>query len=881
MFADVRHHCSDGARAAALLLRGLAAAADRHGEPTGPGDPSPVRRRPARRRRPRPGARSAGRRRPLGLGPVGRQLRRGTAGTPPSLPPPAPAHAGAARPAPGPSRRTRSPGPRTAGSPARPATRRSTASTARPRGSGSPYGLDAGHGGPPPDAAPHRTGDGSTHPTGTRRPARGAGTRRTAPERGTAAAAAATTHGPPARRRRRTAVAGARARRRRPRPRRHPRRRPRRRGARRPHHLLGAHRTGPGAGPAAPPRRAPCGNCWTRCTAGSCGTPRRPRRRHDRHPERRPDAARLTGVAPDRVAGLLAAGGAAEPTVPLCGPQLPAAAVRRPAGGAPGPVRTRGVPARRRRPRRPPGGRAPRPPRPARRPPRPVPVRRPRRGRRVDPRRAPRRGPRTRTAPPRRRQDRAGGVRGRAGGPAVATRPAPPHPPAAGELSFRTHDGTAMRFPARFGRDRELPGPPGRLARAVTLGVDWTVLQYRIPAPCDPRAMNALEREAAAAVALERRYGDAPFGEVFTRVVGYDLDAPEPFVLYRIADAGPLATLGGALGVAEQQRILAQLVLAVRLLDAAGFVHRAIGPETVRWDGRHVRLCEPHAALRTGEPREAAGAAPWASPNSGRAPGRPTPRRPVVGGPADVLPPRRAPRPGRGPPADLADFRGLTALAHGGAFHAAAAGRPAPAELMRLLNAPDPLAASAGGPRRAGPRPRRTRRPTGPQTRRARHRPGPRPRTRSGGRRPAAAPSCSTSSAAPAPAARRPAARSPPGPGPGRTGAPLPALPAARRLRRDPPRDDRRPRRAHPPRPERGTPARPRRGRPAQGVPAVPARRRGPAARTPRAVPQARPARCPSPSSAAPASARPTCSRPCWARSSRAASNRTDSSACP
>ncbi|NKY16128.1 hypothetical protein HGA06_18920, partial [Streptomyces somaliensis DSM 40738] len=42
---------------------------------------------------------------------------------------------------------------------------------------------------------------------------------------------------------------------------------------------------------------------------------------HDPHPGRRPDATRMTGVAPDRVAGLLAPDGDTEPTVPLCGPQ--------------------------------------------------------------------------------------------------------------------------------------------------------------------------------------------------------------------------------------------------------------------------------------------------------------------------------------------------------------------------------------------------------------------------------------------------------------------------------------------------------------------------------------------------------------------------------
>ncbi|GAA4896479.1 hypothetical protein GCM10023237_13690 [Streptomyces coeruleoprunus] len=42
---------------------------------------------------------------------------------------------------------------------------------------------------------------------------------------------------------------------------------------------------------------------------------------YDRHPEQRPDAARLTGVAPDRIAEVLAPENGADRTVPLCGPQ--------------------------------------------------------------------------------------------------------------------------------------------------------------------------------------------------------------------------------------------------------------------------------------------------------------------------------------------------------------------------------------------------------------------------------------------------------------------------------------------------------------------------------------------------------------------------------
>ncbi|UUS33433.1 hypothetical protein NRO40_23225 [Streptomyces changanensis] len=266
------------------------------------------------------------------------------------------------------------------------------------------------------------------------------------------------------------------------------------------------------------------------------------------------------------------------------------------------------------------------------------------------------------------------------------------------ELSFLTHQGNLVRFAARFGPDEEVPGRPGRVTRTVTLGLDWTVRQYRV-APGDPHAHAALEREAAAAVALERRYGPERFGEVFTRVVGYSLDAPEPFVLYRIAGGEPLAAYGGALGVEEQQQVLAQLVLAVRLLEEAGLVHRAVGPDSVRWDGRHVRLAEPHAALRAGEPREAYGTAPWASPEQRHGTGTADPRDDLwsVAQVGYFLAAGRPDR-GGGPPADLAGFRGLAALDHGGAFAPQAAGRPAPAELMRLLNVPDPLALTAGGP---------------------------------------------------------------------------------------------------------------------------------------------------------------------------------------
>ncbi|RSS32049.1 hypothetical protein EF906_34605, partial [Streptomyces sp. WAC08241] len=251
----------------------------------------------------------------------------------------------------------------------------------------------------------------------------------------------------------------------------------------------------------------------------------------------------------------------------------------------------------------------------------------------------------------------------------------------------------------RYGEDRRPPGRPGILARRATLGAGAHVLQYRLASSAqgDPRAYALLEREAAAAVALERRYGTEKFGAVLARIVGFDLTAPEPFVLYRPPGGRPLSEWAGRLGAEDQERITGQLAMAVRLLADADLVHRAIGPDTVRWDGARVRLCEPYAAQRAGEPREPFGAAPWASPEQRAGQGDADPRDDLwsVAHLAHYLLSGRPAR-GEGPPADLADYRRLAALGQAGLFAARAADRPPPTALLRLLHVPDPLAARAG-----------------------------------------------------------------------------------------------------------------------------------------------------------------------------------------
>ncbi|WP_236242223.1 hypothetical protein [Streptomyces sp. CC228A] len=164
MFADVRHHCSDGARAAALLLRGLAAAADRHGEPTGPGDPSPYGGGPhaGAAHAQAPGAPDGGD--PWdwdrwGDSSAGDGWYAAEPAAPGARPPGPPAGTGSVPQDP-------LAWPADGGQPGAPGHPPEHGVYGAPRGSGSPYGPDAGHGGPPPDAAPHRTGDGEHAPDG-------------------------------------------------------------------------------------------------------------------------------------------------------------------------------------------------------------------------------------------------------------------------------------------------------------------------------------------------------------------------------------------------------------------------------------------------------------------------------------------------------------------------------------------------------------------------------------------------------------------------------------------------------------------------------------------------------------------------------------------
>ena len=268
-------------------------------------------------------------------------------------------------------------------------------------------------------------------------------------------------------------------------------------------------------------------------------------------------------------------------------------------------------------------------------------------------------------------------------------------------LEFFTPAGGLVSFPVHY--EPEVPAPgrdPVVIRRAVLKG--RSVIQYRLPrsAAKDRRAREALEREVRAALALTREYGSERHRRHFTRFAGHNLDASEPFVLYadtQAPGAEPLARCAGRLGVEQLRTVMAQLTRVVRLLGHAGFVHRALTPQTVWWDGKHVRIAGPYAALPTGVPREPYGPAPWSAPEQRSGRGTADSRDDlwsavqlmyfvVSGRPAE----------GTGQPPDLAAYSQLAALHDSGVFAPRAGQRPHAADVLRLLGEDDPLTGSVG-----------------------------------------------------------------------------------------------------------------------------------------------------------------------------------------
>ncbi|WP_128435416.1 hypothetical protein [Streptomyces cyaneus] len=262
-----------------------------------------------------------------------------------------------------------------------------------------------------------------------------------------------------------------------------------------------------------------------------------------------------------------------------------------------------------------------------------------------------------------------------------------PGGPAPDKLAFTVPSGrrrvTPVRVGREFRRDKLLP----QLIRKTVLDDEGQqCVQVRLSAKdaANPAARALLDTEAGTALRLNQVLGDTEYATLFPRIVGYELDTAEPFLLYDPPRGTAVARIH-VMSATDQEVFTRDLMLALRLLEGQGLVPRGVSPATVFWDGARVQLWGLESVTRTGRPRRPWGRSPFCSPEQRRGEAL-ADSRDAVWSAAQVLYQLVTGRTGPAdrPPADLGDHRKLDQTLRD-AFAPRAAERPTPAQVLDLV----------------------------------------------------------------------------------------------------------------------------------------------------------------------------------------------------
>jgi serine/threonine protein kinase len=185
------------------------------------------------------------------------------------------------------------------------------------------------------------------------------------------------------------------------------------------------------------------------------------------------------------------------------------------------------------------------------------------------------------------------------------------------ELCYLSLAGDIVRDEASSVSDTG-PAPEFLTARSVRLA-DGTVARQL---QTDGRARQAgylrLDNEILAGLRLAKTATADAYPPEVSRLIGYEPTSVAPFALLEPCRGDAIAVAGRRMLSDEQRRFQASLLAGLCWLAAAGIVHRALGPSTVRWDGQRAQITDFSRATVIGAPRQAIGEPPWAAPEQRR-----------------------------------------------------------------------------------------------------------------------------------------------------------------------------------------------------------------------------------------------------------------------
>jgi serine/threonine protein kinase len=200
---------------------------------------------------------------------------------------------------------------------------------------------------------------------------------------------------------------------------------------------------------------------------------------------------------------------------------------------------------------------------------------------------------------------------------------------------------------------------------------------------------DLLDNEIRIGLHLVRRFRSGPYPAELSQLVGYDIDADEPFALFLPYGGEPAAKAAGRLTLDQQREFEIGIFRALQLLAQARVVHSRLSPDVVRWDdpSAHVQLVDFSRAALAGEPTQA-GTSPW-NPPAQLGETRPaTPADDVWS--AGALTYYAATGRQLDSPSETTTLRGHMQTLLDGVFSSVPAERPSAAQLLRRLRVPDP-----------------------------------------------------------------------------------------------------------------------------------------------------------------------------------------------
>lgn len=108
-----------------------------------------------------------------------------------------------------------------------------------------------------------------------------------------------------------------------------------------------------------------------------------------------------------------------------------------------------------------------------------------------------------------------------------------------------------------------------------------------------PDRYGVLEAEVRALSRLAAAY-PVSYPECLSRLMGYDVDAAEPYLLVEPYRGEPLEEVIGHLGPQDKVVVQQGLLQALSLIARARVVHGAVDIPALRWDGRALQLVDFH-----------------------------------------------------------------------------------------------------------------------------------------------------------------------------------------------------------------------------------------------------------------------------------------------